>query len=391
MSTYTRSTSFDKAPNNFQGTLLVIDDTPENLTVLRKCLAENNYRVAVARNGKDALERVKRIGPDLILLDVLMPGIDGFEVCRQLKQNDMTRAIPVIFMTALDTDKDKIKGFEAGAEDYVTKPLNNKEVLARVHTHVTLYKVQQELRTRNAELQSALKRERRMLEDLRVNVSLALPHELNTPLTGILGYCEILRKKLPESHEVTGYVSGIYHGGLRLHRLIKNSLLYARLRILNYLPEQEGVEKREAYLPIKQHIERIALQKAQDLHRGPDLLLDLQEIDLHISPENLEKILDEVLDNAFKFSKTGAQVRVMTTREGDRGVLTVSDRGRGMTKEQISRIEAYTQFDRAQYEQQGLGLGGIIASLLTLWEGGELSIASEPQRGTTVTIRFRLP
>jgi DNA-binding response OmpR family regulator len=138
--------------NDFQGTILVIDDIPENLTVLRKCLTAHHYRVAVARNGKVALERVKRIRPDLILLDLVMPGMDGFEVCRQLKEDDMTRAIPVIFMTALDTTEDMVKGFEAGAEDYVTKPLNYHEVLARVHTHVTLYKLQQELRTRNAEL-----------------------------------------------------------------------------------------------------------------------------------------------------------------------------------------------------------------------------------------------
>lgn len=149
----------------------MVDDTPENLTVLRKCLTDHQYRVAVARNGKAALERVKRIHPDLILLDVLMPGMDGFEVCRQLKQDEMTRAIPVIFMTALAAAEDKVKGFEAGAEDYVTKPLNNREVLARVHTHITLYKLQQQLRTQNAELQSALERERRILEELRMNLS----------------------------------------------------------------------------------------------------------------------------------------------------------------------------------------------------------------------------
>jgi DNA-binding response OmpR family regulator len=187
-----------KTSNGFQGTLLVIDDTSENLTVLRKCLTDHHYRVAVARNGKVALERVKRIRPDLILLDVLMPGMDGFEVCRQLKADETTRAIPVIFMTALATSEDKVKGFEAGAEDYVTKPLNYQEVVARVRTHVTLYKLQQNLRSRNVELQAALERERMILEVLRVNLSAALPHELHTLLTGILGYCQILLKEVPE-------------------------------------------------------------------------------------------------------------------------------------------------------------------------------------------------
>ena len=369
----------------------MIDDTPGNLTVLRKCLTDHHYRVAVAKNGKVALERVKRIRPDLILLDVLMPGMDGFEVCRQLKADDMTRAIPVIFMTALDTAEDKVKGFEAGAEDYVTKPLNNKEVLARVHTHVTLYTLQQELRTRNVELQAALERERRILEDLRVNLSVALPHELHTPLNGILGFCEILLKELPESHDMTEYVTGIYRSGLRLHRLIKNALLYAKLRILNYLPEQAGTLKREEFIPIKQCIEQIALQKAQDVQRQNDLVLDVQDITLRVSADNLEKILEEVLDNAFKFSQAGTPVRVMTMSEDKQYILTISDQGCGTTTDQIARIEAYTQFDRKQYEQQGLGLGLIIAYLLVLWEGGTFSIISEPQHGTTVSIRFRLP
>jgi DNA-binding response OmpR family regulator len=124
--------------------------------------------------------------------------MDGFEVCRQLKADENTWAIPVIFMTALATAEDKVKGFEAGAEDYVTKPLNYQEVLARVHTHVTLYKLQQELRTRNTDLQAALEREQRILEVLRVNLSVAFPHELYTLLTGILSYCQILLKELPE-------------------------------------------------------------------------------------------------------------------------------------------------------------------------------------------------
>lgn len=386
-----KTTTTPMSSNGIRGTLLVVDDTPENLTVLRKCLTDHQYRVAVARNGRVALERVKRIRPDLILLDVLMPGMDGFEVCRQLKQDDMDRSIPVIFMTALATAEDKVKGFEAGAEDYVTKPLNNQEVLARVHTHITLYKVQQQLRTQNAELQSALERERRILEDLRMNLSVTLSHELHTPLTGILGFCEILLDKLPKSHDMAEYAAGIYRSGLQLHHLINNVLLYAKLNILNHLPGEERPVKEEEGVWVKPTIEQIAFQKAREVRRQHDLVLDVRDNKLKISPDNLEKILEEVLDNAFKFSLPGTSVRVSTTREEHHCILTISDQGCGMTPEQIAQIEAYTQFDRWQREQQGLGLGNIIASLLTLWEGGKLSIISEPGQGTTVSIRFPLP
>jgi signal transduction histidine kinase len=218
-----------------------------------------------------------------------------------------------------------------------------------------------------------------------------LPHELHTPLTGILGFCQILLKKLPESHDMTEYVAGIYRSGLRLHRLVKNALLYAKLNILNYLPDQEKIMGGEELIPIKQCIEQIARQKAHNVQRQHDLILDVQDVSLRVSLDNLEKILEEVLDNAFKFSQAGTPVSVKTRRDDHHCTLTISDQGRGMTPDQIARIEAYTQFDRKQHEQQGLGLGGIIASLLVLWEGGELSITSEPQYGTTVSIQFPRP
>ncbi len=123
-------------------TVLIADDTPENLSVLFDFLIANDFKVLVAENGEDALENAKEEHPDLILLDVMMPGIDGFETCRQLKNNPQTQDIPVIFMTALSDTLEKVKGFELGAVDYVTKPFQQEEVLARIKTHLTIRKLQ---------------------------------------------------------------------------------------------------------------------------------------------------------------------------------------------------------------------------------------------------------
>jgi PAS domain S-box-containing protein len=145
-------------------TILAVDDKLENLKILIKYLEDSGYQLMVARSGEEALKHVERIIPDIILLDVLMPGIDGFETCLRLKQNKMTQDIPVIFMTALTDTVDKVKGFEVGAADYLTKPLQHLEVLARVNTHLSIRKFQQQLEKQNSLLRkknTLLKKQKR--------------------------------------------------------------------------------------------------------------------------------------------------------------------------------------------------------------------------------------
>ena len=143
-------------PNLSQNTILIVDDTPENLTMLTLMLTERGYRVRPALNGQMALHAIRKLPPDLILLDIIMPDMDGFEVCQQLKAEPATRDIPVLFMSALRETIDKMRAFALGAVDYITKPFNEEEVFARVKTHLTLRNLQKRLEEQNAELQDAL-------------------------------------------------------------------------------------------------------------------------------------------------------------------------------------------------------------------------------------------
>jgi PleD family two-component response regulator len=133
-----------------------VDDTPDNLTVLRQMLAEQNYMVRPALNGEIAIKAVNMSSPDLILLDIRMPGMDGYEVCKQLKSEEKTRSIPVIFISALNELDDKVKAFSLGGVDYITKPFQAQEVLARVKTHLSLRSLQKSLEDKNTQLQKAL-------------------------------------------------------------------------------------------------------------------------------------------------------------------------------------------------------------------------------------------
>lgn len=148
--------------SEIRGSVLIVDDNPTNLRTLLGYLEKSGFDILVATSGERALKQLERIRPDLILLDVLMPGMDGFETCRRLKANDLTRNIPVIFMTALTETIDKIKGFEVGGVDYLTKPLQYQELIARITTHLTIRKLQQQLEVQNARLgQQNLKLEER--------------------------------------------------------------------------------------------------------------------------------------------------------------------------------------------------------------------------------------
>ena len=370
--------------------ILIVDDNPTNLEVLSNYLSRSGYMVFVKKNGLKALESLPVNLPDIILLDVVMPEIDGFETCRRLKENDVTKDIPVIFMTALSETQDKLRGFNLGAVDYITKPFQQEEVLERVKTHLTIRTLQKELQQKNNELQNALERERKMMSDLRLSLSLALPHELRTPLTVILGFSSFLtkREKLPTPEQIVQYGNSIYHSSLRLYRLIENTLIYANLKLLKYTSREKTLAQPETTSNITRILRSVALPKAHEAKREQDLVMQVENAAVKVNPTHFEKILTEVLDNAFKNSKPGTPVIVKASVSDTLWILSISDKGRGMSEEQIADVGAFIQFDRSTHEQQGLGLGLTIAHLLTGLENGIFSIKSEVQQGTTVSLAF---
>ncbi len=373
-----------------EATILIVDDNPTNLDVLSNYLTRFGFQVFAAKSGENALELLQHTIPDLLLLDVVMSGIDGFETCQRLKSNEATKEIPVIFMTALSDTQDKIRGFELGAVDYITKPFQREEVLARVKTHLTIQHLQQSLQHKNTDLEAALARERAMLEELRLSLSLSLPHELRTPLTVILGFASFLTNpnQLPEARQIFEYGTAIYRNGLRLHRLVENALLYANLKLIKYTSRESLLAQHEQPCNINGILKNAAQERAKETNRSDDLILSISDAFAKISPTNFEKIVTELIDNAFKFSRRGTPVTIRLSVSGATCVMTITDQGRGMTPEQIAHIGAYMQFGRKQQEQQGSGLGLIIAHLLTELEGGTFRIESQVDVGTTATLQF---
>ncbi|MBD2534052.1 response regulator [Nostoc flagelliforme FACHB-838] len=359
--------------------LLVIEDEAPVRANILELLKAKNFNTNEAENGHIGVQMALEHLPDLIICDVMMPGLDGYGVFNTLRQNSLTATIPFIFLTAKADTADLRMGMSLGADDYLTKPFRARELLQTITTRL--------------EKQAILeKQQAQRLDQLRSSITLSLPHELRTPLNGIIGLSEVMidhfdSLSLAESLEI---LEDIRASGNRLHRLIQNFLLYAKLEIVKTDSEQVTFFRSHQTLCANQVIAEEAILKACFVNREADLHLQLIDADLQIINSHLSKLIEELLDNAFKFSNTGSPVRITTWQENSFFVLCVSNYGRGMSIEQISSVGAHQQFERKLYEQQGSGLGLSIAVQIAKLYGGKLIIESIPTQQTTIFIHLPL-
>jgi len=359
--------------------ILVIDDEEWLREMIQLALRQKGYEIAEAENGAVGIEVAKKILPDLILCDVNMEKVDGYLTLSSLRSDPSTAAIPFILMTGLADNAGMRHGMELGADDYLPKPFTIDALYAAVETRL---KKAQQLRD-EAE---------KKLTDLRDNISMMLPHELRTPLNGILAYGEILTTDAAtlQPAEITEMGQIIHESGKRLERLIENFLIYSQIQLIENDPHRAGaLRKKRTQLPRK-IVEARALYQAQEAKREPDLAVQLADRPAAISEEYLTKIVDELVHNAFKFSKGGSAIHISLAPDNKSLTLTVRDHGRGLDTEQLRKLGAYMQFERKTQEQQGLGLGLIIAKRLTELHGGSLDIQSEPGKGTAVVVKLPL-
>jgi len=357
--------------------ILVIDDEEWLREMVQLALRQRGYDVVQAENGATGIEKARRELPDLILCDVNMEKVDGYLTLSSLRTEPATASIPFILMTGLADNAGMRHGMELGADDYLPKPFTIDALYAAV-----------EARLKKA--QTVREEAERRLADLRDAISLALPHELRTPLNGILAYGDILQADsatlAPAEIAEMGQV--IHDSGKRLERLVENFLIYAQLELWRADASRVAALRARQTMDAPRIVEAHARGQAEAAGRAEDLELKLAAVPVPMAEEYLGKVVDELAQNALKFSDSGSKVSIELSAGPEAAILSVSDCGRGFSTEQITKVGAYMQFDRKLHEQQGLGLGLTIARRLTELHGGALTVQSERGSGTTVTVKL---
>jgi len=357
--------------------ILVIDDEEWLREMMNLALREQGYDVIEAADGEEGIEVARQELPDLILCDVNMDKVDGYLTLSSLRKNPATAAIPFILMTGLADNAGMRHGMELGADDYLPKPFSIENLYAAVNARLKKAKIIKE------EAEKALR-------DLRANISLMLPHELRTPLNGVIACGEFLagHAETLTPTEVADMGKDIFDSGRRLEHLVENFLIYAQIELLAADSARVKVLRQDRTTSAQTLIQERSARQAHIARRTQDLVLDLSSSILPISDTNLAKIVDELTQNAFKFSSAGTPVKVVLSTSPTGPVLTVTDQGCGFETEYISKIGAYMQFDRKIQEQQGQGLGLVIAKRLVELHGGILTLQSVRSTRTVVTVKF---
>ncbi len=354
--------------------ILVIEDDPEVTENIVEILELENHNIQTANNGSVGIEILAKSKPDLIICDITMPEKNGYEVLQYVRSNPDTFSTPFIFLTAKSEKNDYRRGMELGADDYITKPFDYADIINSINTRLDFKK-------------KAFDFYDKQLENLRLNITTSIPHELRTPLNTILGFTQILRSGFKEMEEIElkTIFDNIHDAGLRLLRLIVNYIYYTKL-----LTNDLSISKKEYHqLTVTDDmIFNLCNNIAEIYRRKDDLLINIGVIKGKLSDEHFLKIIEELIHNGLKFSPTNTKVELLVRVLDNQLMIEVSNFGRGMTQTEIQSIGAFQQFNRREFEQQGLGLGLAIVKKITEIYDGNLIIDSEPKALTKVKIYF---
>ncbi len=374
-------------------TILIIDDNAANIGVIVEYIKTYGFETVIARNGEMGLKRAKLVHPDIILLDVLMPGIDGFETCRRLKADEATRTIPVIFMTALTDVEDKVKGFAVGGVDYVTKPVQQEEVLARIRTHLKIQAQNRQLQQQTVELNHArlMAEAAQKIAEKASKIKSAflanMSHELRTPLNAILGFSQLMARSEELNASQQENLAIIRRSGEHL------------LTLINDVLDMSKIESGHTILNLKEFDLYLLMNDLENMFR---LKAEEKQLQLHVDlspllPQfiitdevKLRQVLINLLNNAIKFTRTGGvSVRVNSAQCGAEAKkhfeiqFEVEDSGLGIAVEEYDVLfEPFQQTQAADGMYEGTGLGLPISRKFVQLMGGDFKVHSEVGQGS---------
>ena len=375
---------------NLPSTILVVDDDPRNIRLMESILKTSGYAVITAEDGEQALDAVVRHRPDAVLLDVMMPGVSGFEVCKKLRSQYETRLLPIIMVTALNALEEKVQALETGADDFMSKPVNRMEMLAKLRSILRVKSLHDEVEETRLQLE-AKNRELIQVEQLKEKLTQMVVHDLKNPLSGIVGNLQLLELQGPgmPPESFREILARTQEGARQLMGLILNILDVARME------EEKLVLRRQALKP--ESLLADCIRQAEGLAKkvGVDLHLRVEGAPRAVDadPELTGRVLANLVTNALKHTPPGGRVEVGAADQGDQVRFWVEDTGEGIPEEILPRVfdkflvgPAGTDPGAGGY---GTGLGLTFCKMAVEAHGGSIRVQSESGKGSTFV--FTLP
>ncbi len=340
--------------------VLIVDDIPYNVEILETTL-EDKYILATASSGEKALEIIPQFRPDLILLDIMMPGIDGYEVCRRLKANEQFNFIKIILVTGKALVEERLKGYEVGADDYVTKPFVLKELEAKIKVFLNLKRSNE-------------------IDRLKTDLLVLFAHETRTPLNGIIGGSDLLMRDETLDESVKSTVKLICDSGQRLLDFIDKTMYLCELKCIPPLNfTRQSVAKRVSDL--------VTLLEDEASKKNIIIKLEINnETEFEADWSMLEKAISHVLENAVKYSSQDTDIQILQTLSDNKLILKIIDHGEGIPPEWIDKIFDEFAVKDIIHHQKGQGLSLSITKHIMELHGGKIFVKSELEKGTTFTL-----
>ena len=355
--------------------VLIVDDSKDMRDVIADILSHEGYEVSLAEHGEAGLAQAAAMHPDLILCDIMMPGLSGYEVLSALRREPQTAVTPVVFLTGVGGPEAQRAGMNLGADDYLEKP---------VHRGVLLAAVAARLKRSAAVRKEAERRLQELTDDLACSL---LPHEFLTPLTSVMGLASLLMEEgAIQASDMREVGRGIMDAGRMLESLIEKFLAYAELHTATSV-STIGLPAEEAFEIAQDEATHRALRS----DRGESLDMWGEPVPVPVAVDHWRLLIRELVDNALKFSRPSSRITVGLIMIEGAATLTVRDHGQGMSPEHLEGLESRAPFLRRHQAQPGLGLGLTIVRRLLKLYGGSLSFETAPGQGTTARVRFLPP
>ncbi len=363
-----------------QFSILVVDDNKENLKVVSSFLKKEGYRIALALNADDAMNILEENEIDLILLDVMMPGIDGFTLCRNLKKDEKLSDIPVVFLTAKTETSDLVEGFDAGGVDYITKPFQKEELVARVNNHIELTQARKKIMQQAEHIQKINRTKDRLYS--------VIAHDIRSPFSNISmlistladGYLE------PGSEEYDEILQSINRSSQETYALLENLLQWTRSQTgnLEVLPEEFYLK--EMMGNVIRVMEPVANKKNIQLYQDVN-----EQLTMKGDTNMIRSVFQNLLSNAIKFTHEGGKAGIQASSGKDNNIIVeVTDNGIGMSEEHLKKlfVDEGQLTTRGTGDEKGSGLGLLLVKDFVSRHKGTIEVDSKPEKGTTIRLIF---